>query len=693
MGLLAPLFLLGLAALAVPVIVHLFQRERRDPVRFPSLMFLRQVPYKSVRRRRIRNWPLFLLRSLAVILLALAFARPFLERDLRAAGPLDDAREIVLLVDRSYSMGYGDRWDRAVAAVAGVLQGMQREDRATLVAFDGAAQSLTETGTDPVRIRAAIDTLSPGHGITRITPALKVAQGILAGSERPHGEVVLISDFQRSAWDGDPGARLPAGARLVTMPVGDSATANAAVAAVDFQRETVGGRERITVAARIVSRGALGEIPVVLELNGREVQRRTVNLQQGGAMGVEFAPVTLDGAGARGTVRIQGDALSRDDTFSFSLSPGQAIGVLIVNGRRPDASLYLQRSLAIGDGPAFRVEAIPSSRLAAADLAGQTVVILNDVPFPAGETGRRLRALVERGGGLILAAGEAAAASWQQSGDLLPGTPGETRDRGTSGGGIGYVDYSSRVFELFRAPRSGDFTSPRYFRYRSLGGTLQEGVLARFDDGSPALVERRIGEGRVLVWASTFDTYWTDLPLHPVYLPFVHQLVRHAAGFSEPKPHFTVGDVVEIGRTGATARETAAPADSAASGAAAATSWIVMTPAGGRLNLENGLLQLDEAGFYEVRPERPEMGEAFVVAANVDVSESELAEMDPDALVAAVTPDGGADTRVARTAAPSAEDRERRQSLWWYLLIGAFALLAAETAWSNLQRTARRRPA
>jgi hypothetical protein len=297
---------------------------------------------------------------------------------------------------------------------------------------------------------------------------------------------------------------------------------------------------------------------------------------------------------------------------------------------------------------------------------------------------------VERGGGLIVAAGDGAVSGWQQAADLLPGTPGETRDRGTAGGGIGYVDYSARVFELFRSPRSGDFAAARFFRYRSMGGTLQEGVLARFDDGAPALIEKRVGEGRVLVWASTLDTYWTDLPLQPVFLPFVHQLVRHAAGFAEPSPYFTVGDVVEIGRTGATARDAEPTADSAAQ----ATRWVVMTPSGGRLSIDNGLVRLEQAGFYDVRPERPGEGEPFAVAANVDLSESELSSMDPAALVAAVAPPGGPETRLTQSGALSAEERERRQSIWWYLLIVAFALLAAETLWSNVpRRRAGRTPA
>src|SRR5215203_1146210 len=116
MSFLTPLFLLGLGAVAVPVIIHLIQKERKNVVAFPSLMFLRRIPYQSVNRRRIRNWPLLLLRLAALTLLVLAFTRPFLRRDALAAAAAGGAREVVILLDRSYSLGYGDRWQRAVAA-------------------------------------------------------------------------------------------------------------------------------------------------------------------------------------------------------------------------------------------------------------------------------------------------------------------------------------------------------------------------------------------------------------------------------------------------------------------------------------------------------------------------------------------------------------------------------------------------
>ncbi|MDQ3995154.1 MAG: VWA domain-containing protein, partial [Actinomycetota bacterium] len=154
---LAPLFLAGIAAAAVPIYLHLVQRERKDAVEFPSLMFLQRIPYRSVRRQRIRHWALLALRCLALLLLATAFARPFFRRDVGVgAGGPGATRELVVLLDRSYSMGYGDRWTRAQAAARRAVDGLRPGDRATVIVFDEAAEALTEPTADHARLSAAI---------------------------------------------------------------------------------------------------------------------------------------------------------------------------------------------------------------------------------------------------------------------------------------------------------------------------------------------------------------------------------------------------------------------------------------------------------------------------------------------------------------------------------------------------------
>src|SRR2546425_10860271 len=139
MSFLAPLFLLGLAGLAIPVVIHLIQHEKKQVVLFPSLMFVRRVPSQSVRRRRIHNWTLLFVRLAALALLVAAFARPFLSRPDAAAVVGSGAREVVILGDQSYSMAYGDHWDRARAAAREAGDGLGSADPAPIVFFFSGA--------------------------------------------------------------------------------------------------------------------------------------------------------------------------------------------------------------------------------------------------------------------------------------------------------------------------------------------------------------------------------------------------------------------------------------------------------------------------------------------------------------------------------------------------------------------------
>ena len=139
MSFLTPLFLIGLAGLAVPVLLHLIQRERKQVVQFPSLMFLRRIPYQSVRRRRIHHWLLLMMRLAALALIVFAFARPFFRGAETPASAAGGAREVVILVDRSYSMGYGDRWSRAIAAARSAIESLGPADRVSIVLFASGA--------------------------------------------------------------------------------------------------------------------------------------------------------------------------------------------------------------------------------------------------------------------------------------------------------------------------------------------------------------------------------------------------------------------------------------------------------------------------------------------------------------------------------------------------------------------------
>jgi len=689
MGLLAPLFLLGLAGLVVPIVVHLTERQRRQVVDFPSLMFLRQIPFRSSRRKKIHHWALLAIRALALALLVAAFSRPFFENDVVGIGSTGGPREVVVVLDRSYSMGYGDRWERAKTQAREVFEGLGAQDRASLVLMSRGAEAVLRATSDRDRLLAALDTASVSADGTLYGPALKLAQTILDESEPQYQrEVVIISDFQRNGWKGDEGVTFPPGTLVSPVLISDETTPNATVASVTLRRDFFSGQERMTAEARVVRRG--GEAPVdlsiVLEIDGQEVQTQTVHLESTGSAVVTFEAFTLSDVYTRGSIRIDPDALPQDDEFHFVLSPGRAMRTIVLEGANPqqDASFYI-RTAHISEEASFDVEVRRSTSLSAADLASTDVVILNDIPFPQGAGGDRLRRFVEEGGGLLLVLGERSA--WRTGlEEILPGRFGPARNHSRGAARLGRLDRSHPVFEAFAGPRSGDFSRARFFRSRDLELVPEGRGLAWFDDGSVALAERRLGEGTVLVWTSTMDRYWNDLAVQPVFLPFIHGLMRHLSGYQERVPWFTIGQVLDLadpaGLVFVADRETELPPD---------VDLVALTPGGGSVALPATagprFLELEEPGFYPVRPPGTNPARPFAVAVNVDVAESELEAMDPEELAAAVAPreTGVVIGAGGETLSVEMQERnqERRQSLWRLLMVAALVLLLIETAISN----------
>lgn len=675
MSFIAPLFFVALAALAIPVLIHLIQREKKQIVRFPSLMFVQRVPYKSIQRRRIHNWLLLMVRLAALALIVLAFARPFFERRDLGAATGAGAREVVVLLDQSYSIGYADRWERARAAAYDAINGLGSADRGSVVLFSSGAEiALRSTAAgERKRLTSAVAAAQPTSGATRYAPALKVAGSLLAESPLPRREVILISDFQRGGWRGEEGARLPDGAKLTPALIGGGTeTPNVSVTAVSLARSTFSNQERVTVTAVVVNRGmrSLTGGQLVLEIGGRPIHTERLDVEAASSVSVAFAPVALSASNMRGTVRAGADALAADNVFNFVVSPAQPVRVVVVDrGGTGSAALYLTRALAIGDAPRFETTVRQPDAVSDEDLRRASLVMLNDVAVSAG-LGRRLARFVDAGGGLFVALGPRAA--WPQEADILPAALQAPVDR-TRGDAarIGAIEYGHPVFEPFRAPRSGDFAAARIYGYRAVAPVPSARVLARFDGGAPALVERRTGTGRVLLWTSTLDLAWSDLPLKPVFLPFVHRAARHLSAYAEPAPWSTVGQVLDASFGAAVSRP---------------GGGIVLTPSGRQVSIDeegSEVLELAEQGFYELRTRAGE-GVAAVVASNVDSAESDLTPMDPKEIVAAAAGGSGDGSRTGAAGVSLPPDaQERSQRLWWYLLCLGILVLGADTLISN----------
>ena len=722
MSFLTPLFLAGLAALAVPLLVHLTRHERGRPLAFPSLMFLKRIPFEETSRRRLRNPWLLALRLAALGLLVAAFARPFV-RDGRlaqvgGAGP----EEVVVLVDQSYSMELGGRWQEGVSMARSVVSGLGPGDRVSIVAFSEVPRLVLRSATDPERAAAALDTLQTASLGTRLAPAVRLAASVLEASPLPRRRAVIVSDFQRAGWRRDSEAVFPEGTRVETMNAADAdpgaGADNLALAGLELRRETANGRERMSARARLVATGATmaasaasassatsasaaASAPspaaasspsgvsaeVVLWVDDSEVERATVVVPPAGSAPVAFRPFTLTRPFTRGELRVADAALQSDNALYFVASPGGGVRVVVADPLGSgESNVHLRQALGIAEGAGFDVRVIRGAP-GAADLEGTHLVILNGGALPGGGAGDRLRTFVEGGGGLLIVVGEQSRTPATHA-DFLPaavgpisGAPGQPRR-------LGFVDYDHPVFEAFQGARSGDFSRAAFFRARSLDPTDGR-VLARFDDGAPALVEGRRGKGRILVWATGMDRLWNDLPLHSVYLPFVHRLAQHLGGQGELPAWHRAGATVNLARL-AEAADPPATADAPP----VSPDAVAMDPHGGAVALDPDapLLTLSTRGIWEIRPpgERPDR--PFALAANVDLAESDLQPMDVAEFAAAVggTPgnDAAGPTSVdgdtgSSPEAVAGEAFEARQSFWRYLAVAVFVLLVLESLLGN----------
>ncbi len=693
LSLLAPLFLAGLIAVAVPILVHLTARDRRDVRRFPSLRFLTRLPYRQARRQRFRHPLLFALRVLALVLLALAFSRPLIEGSGLATGV--PGREVVIALDRSYSMGYGDAWERAIAAAREAVEALPEGSRASLVTFDEEAQIAATQAAGGGEVIEVLDGLAPGASRTRFGPALRLAAEILLDSTLAEREVILISDLQAAGWErsADPWT-LPPGVTLRVVDLAADDPANALIAGVEVHQGQSDAGAEMAVTTRVANRGPdpIAGLSVELSVDASgAAPTKQIDLEPASGSAVRLGPIALPSVAARVTVSLGDDPLPPDNTFHAVVRPRAPIPVLLIEapGARPEGSLFLREALTASAGagasgsavrrqaepsepPAFELRVRRSDAARAEDVEWARVVIVHDGPLPAGAAGRALARRVAEGGGLWVILGSRSRAG-EGTAALLPGSWQETVDRlGDRGVGLAGVDYDHPIFEVFAGPSSGNLAAARLYRYRPIAITDDATAVARTADGAVVLAEGRAGEGRVLLWGSAFDNRWSDLPVQAVFLPLVHQACRYLAGERAAPSWHQVGETLDL-------KALVEPDSRQEPGAAAG----VVTPSSARreISLAAGpaLLTLEEAGFYEIL--LPGGTEPVPLAANVDRAESDLTKLDAEALVAASTapPAAGAASSTSLTR----EQRERRQALWRVLLLAALLLLAAESWWSN----------
>lgn len=663
LGFLVPAFLAGLAAIAIPLLMHLRDRNEETPTRFPSLMFLVRLPIRTSDRRKVTDWPLLLLRALAIAVLVLAFSRPFFGRSAEATAQAR-ARNVVLLLDRSLSMGYAGNWAAAQDSARAVLASLGADDQVALVLFDEEAELAQPWTRDKSTVRAIIDASAPVSRGTRFGAALRVARSALVSAPAGASEFVLVTDLQRSGLTGVAGLELPAGLPMRVAQVAAATRPNTSLRAVEARRVVVGARVQLQVLARVVTRelAAPRTVRLTLRIAGREVGARTATLQPNGELAVVFDAIPAPSTAVEGEVTIDADLLAADDRFYFALPADDGLTVLLVvpDDIARDETLYLERALAIGRAPAVRIERRRPGTLDAATLDRSALVVLWDVAPPAGTAGAALARWIDDGGGLVVAAGQRLGARRITALAGVAGVNGIADRRAGGGAMLGDVREEHPLFTPFRASAAA-LVAPRFYRYPRLEPAVGADVLARFDDGAPALIERRTGEGRVILLAMSLDARESDFPLQPAFLPLTRRLVLYGAGHESTPLWRTTGD-------------SWVPREVRREPVVAAPDGAIIRPQGA---VNGAALILQQVGVYAAYERRVSGTPRARVAVNAPAAESELVSADARELLLGVGE--SADPTLRGLTAATTTEVESRQRAWRWLVLLAALLLLAET--------------
>ncbi|MFZ1206347.1 MAG: BatA and WFA domain-containing protein [Candidatus Acidiferrales bacterium] len=661
MGFLAPWFLAGAAALAVPLYLHLLRRHTSNPQPFSSLMFFEQRTQSSIKHRRLRYLPLLALRLSLLALLVLAFAGPFINRPAVSAA---NDKLVMLVVDNSFSMRAGSRLADAKREAESVLASRNPAERAQVMALGSQLQVLTQPTQDAATLSAAVSSIEPGDARGNFGELARALRSAAQSASAPI-ELHFFSDMQKSDMPANfADAVLPANVTLVLHPVVKSVVPNWAVESVNAPGQ-VWDVKKARVQAVIAGYGTPAATrTVTLVVNGKTAATRTVAVPAGGRATVEFDSLDVPHGFSRCEVRIDSaDALPEDDVSRFAVERSDPQKVLFLHESGDTRSpLYFGAALAAAAESAFTMESIPVDQAANVRPSDYAFVVLSDVVSLPASLESALTRYVRAGGSVLVAAGTS-------TGRLsrIPVFDAGVRNAlyYTSAGGI--AETVGDTDPSYAAIGKADRWSGVKFYFAVKVDDTGSRVVARLADQTPLLLEKQIGEGRVLLLASGLDNLTNDFPLHPDFVPFVEQTAFYLSGTARRTGSRLVDSFIDL----RTSKEEAVGVE-------------VIDPEGRRpLSLKEATsaqtYQVTQAGFYELRLAN---GRQDVIGVNPDRRESDLEVLAPDVL-SLWTGKGAAepgDASQAQAAASGpAEDKTKPYGLWWYVMLLALAAALAES--------------
>lgn len=655
MGLLAPWFLAGAAAIALPVYLHLLRRHRADPRPFSSLMFFERRTQSSIKHRRLRYLLLLSFRVALLLLLALAFADPFIRHPTASAAA---DKLMLLVIDNSFSMRAGSRLADARREALSVLASRKSTDRAEVMTLGSRTQVLTPPTQDSATLRTAVQSVEPGESRANFGEMVRAVR-LLSENEGSAIELHFFSDMQKS---GMPASftemALPANVSLIPHRVAEKVDPNWTIESVDAPGQ-VWDPKKTTVRAVVAGyHTPAASRTVSLVVNGKVIVTRSVQVPANGRATAEFATLDVPYGLSRCEVRIDSaDSLPADDVALFGVTRSDPERALFVHEPNDSRSpFYFGTALESATKAAFKLDTVTVDKATTSQLSNYAFVVLSDLLSVPPSFEQSLLEYVRRGGGVLLAAGTstARAARVPVFGENISGAHDYSRD-GTGFLTVGEADRS------YPSIKSADGWTGVKFYFAVRVNDANSQVIARLADQTPLLLEKHLAEGHILLLTSGFDNLTNDFPLHPAFIPFVEQTARHLSGLERSGGAQVVDSAVEL-RTGKQP----------------GTSVDVTGPNGRRaLSLGQAVsaqsFPLTRAGFYEFR--RAD-GHSDLIGVNPDRRESDLDVM-PDDVLAVWR--AGSNSREQASANGAAQPESKPHYLWWYVMLLVLAAAVAES--------------
>jgi hypothetical protein len=710
MGMLAPSFLFGLLALGVPLYLHLLRRRASEPQPFSSLLLFEPRTQVAVRHRQLRYLLLLALRLALLALVVLAFTHPYIERP-RALAPASKLE--VLIIDRSFSMRAGSRLADAKRAAQAVAARRRASDRIEVMSFGSQLTLLCPPTQDDATVRAAIAAIQADDSHAELSELVSAARQARDQSEAAI-ELHVFTDLQRSSVPSSfSEMALPDGVTLQVHSVAQSDIPNWTVVGVTAPAQVwgrTGDVKPVTVEAIVAGFATpAAERTVSLYVNGRSVASQRVAVPAGGEAHVQFPNILLPHGLSRCEVRIDSaDALPEDDGYRFAIERADPQQVLFVYAAAnalsaarlparssersaagaasrplPRSALYFADALAAADGSAFSLRAVAAEAAANLSLSGYAFVVLSNLPSLPQALQQQLERYVRAGGSVLVTLGTGAAGAARAALFDAPIEQVQDYESGAVSGAERFVSVAQTDPSQSWVGSPALWSIAKFFYVVRVDATGAQ-VLARLTDHTPLLLEKRRGEGRVLLLASELDGLSNDLPLQPAFVAIASQIAHHLAGLEPGTGARLVDSYLQL---------------HAAEGEAAGSEVEVIDPQGRRpLSLAEAqrtpALRLSEAGFYQLRRAN---GRSQLVGVNVDPRESDLRRMPAETLAlwergsaaaggAAVADGavaggeaagrGGAQSAVTMVVAGG---RRERYPLWWFIMLLALTTALAES--------------